>query len=313
MGAPRVWTRPTLLQDPTALLDYGNLMCSREGHGRLRLASGSTPRSARQRQGAPRPSRLSARRRGFLNFIPAASIEGLRLGFIETGAKSSHQTVLFDQLMDSNPLYLTGNTHTVRCFGLEADGPTVLEIPPDSATRLQSGTAKGQAGLQGVPAEQGEATAQDGVHQWIEAPDQHHPRERLRVLSGDRSRDRRRLTVRHCVRRLVRAAVRQRQFLQAEHPGECPCEKLPVGGAVRSADAIGAADQSAFPQQEHQRDKLVTNADASVDLYFGPKHLPSRRPTGSPPCRKRAGSSASAFTVRSNLGSIRPGGQAKSL
>lgn len=68
-----------------------------------------------------------------------------------------------------------------------------------------------------------------------------------------------------------------------------------------------------FPSKNNQRDKLVTNADASVDLYFSREHLPSRRPTGSPPCRKRAGSSASACTVRSNLGSIRPGGQAKSL
>ena len=35
--------------------------------------------------------------------------------------------------MDSNPLYLTGNTDTVYCFvflDLQADGPTVLEIPP---------------------------------------------------------------------------------------------------------------------------------------------------------------------------------------
>ena len=69
----------------------------------------------------------------FLNFIPAASLEGIRLGAIENGARKSNQAVLFDHLMDSNPLYLTGNTDTVYCMvmlDLEADGPTVLEIPP---------------------------------------------------------------------------------------------------------------------------------------------------------------------------------------
>jgi hypothetical protein len=37
--------------------------------------------------------------------------------------------------MDSNPLFLTGNTDTVYCFAfldLEKDGPTVIEIPPGS-------------------------------------------------------------------------------------------------------------------------------------------------------------------------------------
>jgi hypothetical protein len=69
----------------------------------------------------------------FLNFVPAASMEGLRLGAIENGARKSNQAVLFDHLMDSNPLYLTGNTDTVYCMvflDLQADGPTVLEIPP---------------------------------------------------------------------------------------------------------------------------------------------------------------------------------------
>lgn len=69
----------------------------------------------------------------FLNFIPATSQEGLRLGAVETGASKSNQALLFDQLMDSNPLYLTGNTDTVYCMfflDLQADGPTVVEIPP---------------------------------------------------------------------------------------------------------------------------------------------------------------------------------------
>jgi hypothetical protein len=69
----------------------------------------------------------------FLNFIPATSMEGLRLGNVERGATKSNQALIYDQLLDSNPLLLTGNTDTVYCFGfldLETDGSTVVEIPP---------------------------------------------------------------------------------------------------------------------------------------------------------------------------------------
>ena len=68
----------------------------------------------------------------FLSGIPAASVEALRLGFEELGARNSNQALIFDQLMDSNPLFLTGNTSTIYCLAfldLERDGPTVIEIP----------------------------------------------------------------------------------------------------------------------------------------------------------------------------------------
>jgi hypothetical protein len=71
----------------------------------------------------------------FLNFIPAASIEGMRQGMIEMGATKSNQGVLLAQLLDSSPLFLTGNTDTVYAsviLDLEKDGPTVVEIPPGS-------------------------------------------------------------------------------------------------------------------------------------------------------------------------------------
>jgi len=69
----------------------------------------------------------------FLNGIPAASVEGLRRGQESLGAESSNQVVIFDQLMDSKPLFLTGNTDTVYSsafLDLQKDGPTVIEIPP---------------------------------------------------------------------------------------------------------------------------------------------------------------------------------------
>lgn len=71
----------------------------------------------------------------FLNFIPAASVESVRMGNAELGATRSNQAVIFDQLLDSNPLLLTGNTDTVYCLAtldLETDGPTVVEVPPGS-------------------------------------------------------------------------------------------------------------------------------------------------------------------------------------
>jgi len=69
----------------------------------------------------------------FLNFIPATSIEALRRGSVALGATKSHQCTIMDDLCDSNPLLLTPNTDTVYCLGfldLDADGPTVVEVPP---------------------------------------------------------------------------------------------------------------------------------------------------------------------------------------
>ncbi|MGF1686063.1 DUF1254 domain-containing protein [Photobacterium japonica] len=69
----------------------------------------------------------------FLQAIPMASLEALRLGHATLGITQSNQVLLFDKLMDSNPLFLTGNTDTVYAsafLDLERDGPTVIEVPP---------------------------------------------------------------------------------------------------------------------------------------------------------------------------------------
>jgi len=68
----------------------------------------------------------------FLNGMPAASLEAIRRGMASIGARKSNQVVIFDKLMDSNPLFLTGNTDTVYAtawLDLKMDGPTVVEIP----------------------------------------------------------------------------------------------------------------------------------------------------------------------------------------
>ena len=68
----------------------------------------------------------------FLDVVPLASIEGLRRGMVGLGVEKANQILLYDGLMDSNSLFLTGNTDTVYAIGmldLERDGPTVVEIP----------------------------------------------------------------------------------------------------------------------------------------------------------------------------------------
>ena len=68
----------------------------------------------------------------FLSGIPATSIEAIRLGNAEVGATRANHVVIFDKLMDSNPLFLTGNTDTVYCtlfFDMTRHGSMVVEIP----------------------------------------------------------------------------------------------------------------------------------------------------------------------------------------
>ena len=69
----------------------------------------------------------------FLNGMPAASLEAIRRSQEVDGETHSYQARIFDELMDSNPLFLTGNTDTVYVsviLNLKEDGPTVIEIPP---------------------------------------------------------------------------------------------------------------------------------------------------------------------------------------
>lgn len=69
----------------------------------------------------------------FLNCIPPASLEALRAGMEELGLDACHKVAISDELLDSNPLLLTGNTDTVYAsvmMDLDRDGPTVVEIPP---------------------------------------------------------------------------------------------------------------------------------------------------------------------------------------
>jgi len=52
----------------------------------------------------------------FLKGMPGASVQGLMKGARSQGAVESHQVLIFDQLMDSQSLYLTANTSTLYVF-----------------------------------------------------------------------------------------------------------------------------------------------------------------------------------------------------
>ena len=49
----------------------------------------------------------------FLKGMPGASVDALIKGNHELGATQAHQVLIFDRLMDSNSLFLTGNTSTM--------------------------------------------------------------------------------------------------------------------------------------------------------------------------------------------------------
>ncbi|MHC4882833.1 MAG: DUF1254 domain-containing protein [Planctomycetota bacterium] len=68
----------------------------------------------------------------FMKGMPGASVLGLIEGAHAIGAVEAHEVMIFDKLMDTESLFLTGNSSTVYCIpdlDLKRDGPTVVEVP----------------------------------------------------------------------------------------------------------------------------------------------------------------------------------------
>ena len=68
----------------------------------------------------------------FLKGMPGASVSGLIEGAHSIGAVEANEVMIFDKLMGSESLFLTGNSSTVYCIpdlDLKRDGPTVVEVP----------------------------------------------------------------------------------------------------------------------------------------------------------------------------------------
>ncbi|MBD3853957.1 MAG: DUF1254 domain-containing protein, partial [Acidobacteria bacterium] len=75
---------------------------------------------------------LNRGQQAFLNGMPASNFEAGRAGHMAIGQNKANQLVIFDGLMDSSSLFLTGNAGTVYAtsfLDLQRDGPTVVEIP----------------------------------------------------------------------------------------------------------------------------------------------------------------------------------------
>jgi len=68
----------------------------------------------------------------FLNGIPATSVATLIKGMRDLGVTDYNNVLIMDHLLDSTPLFLTGNTDTVyttAAFDLGKEGPMIIEIP----------------------------------------------------------------------------------------------------------------------------------------------------------------------------------------
>jgi hypothetical protein len=68
----------------------------------------------------------------FLNAMPGASLAGMRTGLTKLGARNG-RIMIFENLLDSKSLFLTGNTDSVyftTWLNVE-DGPLVIESPPN--------------------------------------------------------------------------------------------------------------------------------------------------------------------------------------
>jgi hypothetical protein len=69
----------------------------------------------------------------FLNAMPGASAEAVRLGFASQGADNNQTVLIMENLMDSKSLFLTPNTESIYSLMWvdTKDGPVVIETPPD--------------------------------------------------------------------------------------------------------------------------------------------------------------------------------------
>lgn len=70
----------------------------------------------------------------FLNGIPAASLYAIREGLRSQGVDRNGKIIIFENLMDSNSLFLTANSgsiYTTTWLDLK-DGPIVVESPPNT-------------------------------------------------------------------------------------------------------------------------------------------------------------------------------------
>ena len=69
----------------------------------------------------------------FLNAVPGASAEAIRVGWASQGANNNQTLLIMENLMDSKSLFLTPNTESIYHMAWfdVSDGPLVIETPPN--------------------------------------------------------------------------------------------------------------------------------------------------------------------------------------
>jgi hypothetical protein len=69
----------------------------------------------------------------FLNAMPGASAEAIRVGWASQGAVNNQTLLIMEDLMDSKSLFLTPNTESIYHMAWfdVSDGPLVIETPPN--------------------------------------------------------------------------------------------------------------------------------------------------------------------------------------
>jgi hypothetical protein len=69
----------------------------------------------------------------FLNAMPGASAEAIRVGWASQGAVNNQTLLIMESLMDSKSLFLTPNTESIYHMAWldVSDGPLVIETPPN--------------------------------------------------------------------------------------------------------------------------------------------------------------------------------------
>ncbi|MEZ5461262.1 DUF1254 domain-containing protein [Dokdonella sp.] len=69
----------------------------------------------------------------FLTALPGGSMEAFRQGLASVGVNDNQSVLMFEELLDSRSLFLTGNTESIYSLAWVdlKDGPLVFEVPPD--------------------------------------------------------------------------------------------------------------------------------------------------------------------------------------
>ena len=69
----------------------------------------------------------------FLNAVPGASAEAIRIGWAAQGADNNQTLIIMENLMDSKSLFLTPNTESIYHMAWfdTSEGPLVIETPPN--------------------------------------------------------------------------------------------------------------------------------------------------------------------------------------